>query len=78
MPRPIGVVELAMDVQVAVREAHRASAPLWEAALRTGDHALLEECKQLAVVMRQALALARSIAGRAEPPSEPTEVRRAA
>lgn len=74
MARPVAAVEHAMEVQTRLRDAHRASAPLWEAAIRTGDRELLEDCKALAVVMRQALVLARAIAGRAEPPSEPAEV----
>lgn len=73
LPRA-AVAEQAIEMQVAVQDAHRASAPLWEAAIRTGDHELLEDCKALAVVMRQALVLARAIAGRAEPPSEPEAV----
>lgn len=78
MARPVATVELAMDVQVAVHDAHRASVPLWEAAFRTGDRELLAECQALAVVMRAALACARRIAGLAEPQPPAAVARRAA
>lgn len=81
MPRPVSpraaVAEGACEVQVRLHETHRASAPLWEAAFRTGDRALLAECQSLATIMRAAMACARRIAGLAEP-EPPAAARRAA
>lgn len=66
MPRPLGVAERAMDAQVGIRELRKRTAPLFEAAVATGDWTLMAETKALAETLRVGLKQARRIAGLAE------------
>lgn len=66
MARPIPVVEHAMEAQTVVRHLRKVAAPLWEAAIASGDWTLLAECKALSTTIRIASTQLRRIAGRAE------------
>lgn len=63
MPRPLPLTELAIDAQVGIRDLRRATAPLYEAALRSGDFDVMAETKALAETLRVAGVQARRIAG---------------
>lgn len=56
-----------MEVQARLRTLRSATHPLWEAAVATGDGALISECHALAQTLRVANVQARRIAGLAEP-----------
>jgi hypothetical protein len=66
MPRPVAVIEHAMEAQVACASLRKVAAPLWEAAIASGDWNLLAECKALSTTIRIASVQLRRIAGRAE------------
>lgn len=67
MARPVGVAMLAVDAQVAIHElARRQGAPLYEAAMRSGDFAVMAEAKALAATLRVARLQAKRIAGLAD------------
>lgn len=59
-------VEHAMEVQTSIRAAQHTTAPLWEAAIRLGNWALLAECKALDATLKAGMTQARRIAGLAE------------
>jgi hypothetical protein len=66
MPRPVHVVEHVMEAQVAVTGLRRAAAPLWVAALASGDWDLIADCKALSATIGIASTQLRRMAGRAE------------
>lgn len=66
MPRPIPIVEQAMEVQAQLRRLRKATAPMYEAALATHDSGVLFETHALAQTLRVALIQAKRIAGMAE------------
>lgn len=55
MPRPVALVERGMEAQVAISDTRRRCAPLWMAALRSGDPE--------AVTLAQCLAATLWVAG---------------
>lgn len=61
------LVERAMECQVAIRELRSATHPLWEAAVASGNWAVMAEAKALAATLKTAAGQARRIAGLAEP-----------
>jgi hypothetical protein len=64
MPRPLPVDLAAVEFQVGVRELRRhAAAPLWEAAIGSGDWALLADAKALDAILRSAVVIAKRMAG---------------
>lgn len=65
MARP-PLAALAIETQVGIRELARATAPLYEAAMRSGDFSIMAETKALAGTFRTARTQARRIAGLAE------------
>jgi len=65
MPRPLPIVEHAMEVQAVLRQLRKSTAPMYEAALRTGDSGVLFETHALAQTLRVAQIQARRIAGMA-------------
>ena len=65
MARRIPVDEAAVEFQAGVRELRReAAAPLWEAAIRTGDWGQLADAKAIDRLLRSAVSIARRMAGR--------------
>lgn len=66
MPRPIPIVEHAMEVQAGLRSLTKATAPMYEAALLTHDSGILFETHALAQTLKVAMIQARRIAGMAE------------
>jgi HPt (histidine-containing phosphotransfer) domain-containing protein len=77
MPRRPPAVELAMEAQSRLRQLRRETAPLFSAALSTGDYALISETHALAGTLRAAGVQARRIAGLAEAISCPDGLARA-
>ncbi len=73
MPRPIGLAEHAMETQVRLRELKRETAPLWTAAMATGDWTLMSRAHELAATLRSAERQAKAIAGMAERVACPDE-----
>lgn len=73
MPRPMPVVEHAMEVQATIRRLRKTTAPMYEAALATGDIGVLWETHALAQTLRIAQDQAKRIAGMVEAacPDEP-------
>lgn len=65
MARPIPVVEHAMEVQATLRRLRKDTAPMYKAALATGDIGVLWETHALAQTLRIAQAQAKRIAGMA-------------
>lgn len=66
MPRRLALDEQSVEFQVALRDLRRQhAAPLWEAAIATGDWGQLSDAKALDGVLRAAERLARRMAGRA-------------
>lgn len=66
MPRPATAVNLACDAQAALHQLRRDTAPLFAAALATGDYVLVSETHALANTLRVAAIQARRIAGLAD------------
>lgn len=70
MPRaikPHSLVALrSMDLQVEVRELARSAAPMFEAAMATGDWNLIAETKALAQSLRVVGIQAKRVAGMAD------------
>lgn len=66
MPRSAALAELAVEAQVGIRDLRRRTAPLYAAALRSGDVAVVSEVQAIDSALRSALALARNVAGLAE------------
>lgn len=65
MPRPVPIDERSMEFQVALRTLRREqAAPLWEAAIATGDWAQLSDAKALDGVLKVAERIAKRMAGR--------------
>jgi len=52
MARPVPVVEHAMEIQEALRRLRRSAAPMYAAALATGDVGVLWETHALAQTLR--------------------------
>lgn len=76
MPRPVSLAEHAMEAQVLLRELKRETAPLWTAAMATGDWTIMSHAHELAATLRAAERQARTIAGLAERVACPDEVER--
>lgn len=55
-----------MEAQVALRSLRAVSAPLWEAALASGDWALMADCKALSVTFGIASVQLRRMTRRAD------------
>jgi hypothetical protein len=69
MPRRVAVDEQSVEFQVALRDLRRQhAAPLWEAALATGDWGQLSDAKALDGVLRVAERIAKRMAGRVSAP----------
>ena len=65
MPRPVPVDLAAVEFQARVRELRRRdAAPLWEAALASGDWGQLSDAKALDHLLRVADRIAKRMAGR--------------
>ena len=67
----VPLAALGMEAQAVIREARRACAPLHEAALASGDFAVMAETKALADTLRVAQMQARRLTGFAESVSCP-------
>ncbi len=68
MARHLAVDEAAVEFQVGVRELRRhAAAPLWEAAIGSGDWGALADAKALDQLLRTADRIAKRMAGRVSP-----------
>jgi hypothetical protein len=66
MPRPLTVVEHAMEVQARLRRLRKDVAPMYEAALATGDFTLLAEAHAIAETLRVGQLQAKRLAGLGE------------
>jgi hypothetical protein len=66
MPRPIAMAEFAVEAQAVLRETRRQMAPLYEAALRTHNAAVISEAKHVAESLRIAQVQAKRLAGLAD------------
>ena len=66
MPRPVTLTEYAVEAQVVIRDARRAMAPLYEAALRSRNAGAISEAKHVAESLRVAGLQARRLAGIAD------------
>jgi hypothetical protein len=63
MPRPPSVAEHAMEVQARLRRLRKDVAPLYEAALATGDFAVVSEVHAIAETLRVGMVQAKRLAG---------------
>lgn len=63
MAKALALDELAVEAQVQIRDMRRASAPLYEAALRSGDWRVMAETKAFAETLRVAGVQAKRLAG---------------
>lgn len=69
MPRHPALAEQSMEFQVRLRDlSRRHAAPLWEAAVASGDWGQLADAKALAGTLRVADRIAKRMAGRVEAP----------
>lgn len=66
MPRPVSLADHAIDAQVVLREARRAMAPLYAAALASRNLAAIAEAKHVADSIRVAERQAKRLAGIAD------------
>lgn len=66
MPRPLTVVEHAMEVQARLRRLRKDVAPLYEAALATGSFTVVKEVHAIAETLRVGELQARRLAGIAD------------
>lgn len=66
MARPTPLAALGMDAQVAIRDCRKACAPLYEAALASGDFDVMMEMQALAGSLRIASTQARRLTGYAD------------
>jgi hypothetical protein len=66
MPRPVPAVNQSLDAQAALHSLRHACAPLWQAALASGDWSLLSESHALAGTLRTAGTQLRRISGQLE------------
>ena len=65
MARSLSLDECSVEFQARLRELRReAAAPLWEAAIGTGDSSQLRDAKQLDQLLRVADRIAKRMAGR--------------
>lgn len=64
--RRTAIVLYAVEVQAQLRELRRETAPMYEAALRSGNHAVLAETHALAESLRISQKIARRVAGMAD------------
>lgn len=65
MPRPVAIDEQSVEFQVALRDLRRRhAAPLWEAAIASGDWGQLSDAKALEGALRTADRIAKRMAGR--------------
>ena len=66
MPRPVALDEQAVEFQVRLRDLRRHhAAPLWEAAIASGDWGQLADAKALDGVLKVADRIVKRMAGRA-------------
>jgi hypothetical protein len=69
MARPIALDEAAVEFQVGVRELRRrAAAPLWEAAIGSGDWGQMADARALDQILKVADRIAKRMAGRVSAP----------
>jgi len=66
MARAIPLAERGMDLQVQLRDLRKATLPLFEAALASGDFAVMAEAKALHATLRVAGLQARRLTGLAD------------
>jgi len=66
MARPLPLVEHAMEVHAHLRRFRKETAPLYRAALATGDFTVMAETHALAETLRIAQLQAKRLAGLAE------------
>jgi hypothetical protein len=66
MPRPIALAERGMEAQVGIRALRRACAPLYEAAMASGDFDVMSETHALADTLALAGRQAKRLTGYAE------------
>lgn len=66
MPRPMPVVEHAMEAHARIRRLRKDVAPMFEAALGTGNWNVVAETKALAETLRIGQLQAKRLAGLAE------------
>ena len=65
MARLLAIDEASIEFQAGVRELrHHAAAPLWEAAIASGEWAQLSDAKALDGILRVADRIAKRMAGR--------------
>jgi hypothetical protein len=65
MPRPVALVERGMEAQQAIRETRHKCAPLWLAALQSGDAEAVTLAQCLATTLWVAGVQARKLTGHA-------------
>lgn len=69
MGRALALDEQAVEFQVALRDLRRSvAAPLWEAAIASGDWSQLADAKALEGILRVADRIAKRMAGRVSAP----------
>ena len=69
MPRPLPLDEQSVEFQVALRDLRRRhAAPLWEAAIASGEWSQLADAKALDGVLKVAERIAKRMAGRVTAP----------
>ena len=66
MPRPPSLPEQVVEAQAQLREYRRGLAPLWTAAMASGDWTLMSDVHTLAATLDSSRGLLRRMAGRAE------------
>lgn len=66
MPRPVALVEQGMEAQSLIRDTRRKCAPLWRAALRSGDSEAVTLAQCLATTLWVAGEQARKLTAYAE------------
>lgn len=65
MARPVAIDERSIEFQVGLRDLRRrTAAPLWEAAVASGDWGQLSDAKALDSLLRAADKVAKRMAGR--------------
>lgn len=66
MPKPAALAELAMEAQVSLRDLRRETAPLFEAAMRSGNYTAIQEAHALNRAIRSCEVIAKRITGHAD------------
>lgn len=66
MPRPVALVELGMEAQQGIHGIRRACAPLYEAALASGDEAVIDKTEALSTTLWVAELQAKQLTGLAQ------------